>query len=357
MKTFQLGFILCRLLTLLFIHCPFVSIFQSRRLTLIPLFSATFYHCSMSTILDIQDADIAYGMNSMAEDKKELCSTVSTKSGTALSKMALLKHSLQYVAPEVIDDYSEDTKRADLWSVGVILYAMTSGFLPFGGILEKKSDTASTSDNPIHSSVAPLRDDEEDHNSFNETVERIRLCEKEPYSDSLSDSLKTLLDGMLTVDPDERYTLYDIKNSEWMENIPEGMEILLEKMEKDVPIGKSSKRKSKTKSKSSSSFFDCLCQPYSAFVAPKRSSTGFDSPYDSDGYSLDSVDAEDGGQEVGAASADDSVQFRSSSSLSVSTDCLNLKDASKEIHRDKDDNSSNLDSVSNSPLKLGLNRR
>ena len=71
-------------------------------------------------------------------------------------------------------------------------------------------------------------------------------------------------------------------------------------------------RKSKAQNNPvSPSFFDCLCQPYSAFVAPKRSSTGFDSPYDSDGYSLDSVDAEDGGQEVGAASADDSVQFRS----------------------------------------------
>ena len=315
----------------------------------------------MSTILDIQDADVAYGMNSMAEDKKELSSTVSTKSVTALSKMAFLKHSLQYIAPEIIDDCSEDTKKADLWSVGVILFAMTSGFLPFGGTLGEKSDTTSKSDDSMHSGVASPRDDEEDQSSSDETMDRIRECQKKPYPDSLSDSLKTLVDGMLTVDPDERYTLYDIKNSEWMENVPEGMEILLEKMEKDIPVRKSSKRKSKSQNNPvSPSFFDCLCQPYSAFVAPKRSSTGFDSPYDSEDYSLDSGNEEDeeddSGQDVQAASADDSVQFRSSSSLSVSTDCLNLKDGSKDIHKNKDIGS-NLDSESNSPLKLGLSRR
>ena len=335
----------------------------------------------MSTILDIQDTEVTDGTDSTAEDKEDLLSTVSTKCVSVQAKTALLKHSLQYLAPEVVDDCSQDTKKADLWSMGVILFAMTAGFLPFGGALEKKSDPTSKSLNPIVSSVLPQSNERGDSNISKETMERIRCGDKKMYPDWLSKSLKSLIDGILIINPMERFTLYDIRSSAWMYDAPQNMEMLLEKMEKDVIPRSTSRRRAKTQNKpASNSIFDCFCQPYYAFVDQPNSNNELDSTSDED-YSYDSNDDKDKDKSQdeyndesitpgsSASDVDDRVQYRSSSSsspsLSINTNNLNPqnqnldrnKSRNKGRGKGRDRDGTNLDSSTNSSPRFGSQGR
>ncbi|KAJ9442673.1 CBL-interacting serine/threonine-protein kinase 23 [Diplonema papillatum] len=84
-----------------------------------------------------------------------------------------------YMAPEVLKEQGYDGKKADIWSAGVILYAMLAGYLPF------------------------------DHPNFSVLCEQI---EKGEYHTSrkFSDNAANLIQRMLCVDPDKRISLDEI---------------------------------------------------------------------------------------------------------------------------------------------------
>lgn len=92
-----------------------------------------------------------------------------------------------YIAPEIIANNKAYGYEVDIWSLGVIMYAILVGRLPF----ENRNMQALF-----------------DH-----------IMTKDPYyPDFISDEAIDLLRGMLTRDPAERFTIETIKNSTWLTN-------------------------------------------------------------------------------------------------------------------------------------------
>ncbi|CAM9848213.1 unnamed protein product [Ectocarpus sp. 6 AP-2014] len=94
-----------------------------------------------------------------------------------------------YVAPEVIEGAGYDGRPADLWSVGVTLYTMLAGFLPF------------------------------EADSIEETFARIRAADFE-HPPEISMSAWSLLEALLEPNPRKRYTIADVRLHPWMDHQP-----------------------------------------------------------------------------------------------------------------------------------------
>lgn len=96
-----------------------------------------------------------------------------------------------YIAPEVYDEREYEGRAVDVWSLGIILYAMVFRAIPWEVALEKD----------VH---------------FLWYLETGRIN----AIDSLDDiELKQVLYGMLTIDPLNRINLDDIKSSGWFNRI------------------------------------------------------------------------------------------------------------------------------------------
>ncbi|RHY77900.1 hypothetical protein DYB34_007980, partial [Aphanomyces astaci] len=89
-----------------------------------------------------------------------------------------------YVAPEVLADKGYDGRAADVWSIGVILYVLLAGFLPF--------------DEPTMSAL----------------FRKIQKAEFS-YPSWFTPRVKTLLNKILVPDPETRSSLADIQQDEW----------------------------------------------------------------------------------------------------------------------------------------------
>lgn len=91
-----------------------------------------------------------------------------------------------YAAPEMLMGQPYEGLGVDIWSAGVILFAMLCGYLPF-----------------------------EDNKNQAELYSKIMKGEY-TISVSLSESAKDLIRKILTVAPEERYTIDDIRKHPWM---------------------------------------------------------------------------------------------------------------------------------------------
>lgn len=96
-----------------------------------------------------------------------------------------------YVAPEVLGKDGYDGKKADVWSIGVILYVLLAGYLPF------------------------------DENTMVALFQKIKNADFE-YPDWFSEEARDLLAKTLVPDPQARIRLSDMKTHVWMQHADSG---------------------------------------------------------------------------------------------------------------------------------------
>jgi serine/threonine-protein kinase Chk2 len=100
-----------------------------------------------------------------------------------------------YVAPEILEDsrHRRYTRAVDIWSLGVVLYICLCGFPPF-------SDELYSKENPY---------------TLTQQIKTGRFDYPSPYWDSVGDPALDLIDRMLTVDVEKRYTIDDCLEHPW----------------------------------------------------------------------------------------------------------------------------------------------
>lgn len=92
-----------------------------------------------------------------------------------------------YAAPEMIEGKKYIGTRVDIWSAGVILFAMICGFLPF-----------------------------EDPNTSKLYKKILNAEYKIPKF--VSDDARDILKNILNTDPEKRFTIEQIRNHPWFKN-------------------------------------------------------------------------------------------------------------------------------------------
>lgn len=104
--------------------------------------------------------------------------------------------SVTYCAPEVmLTNAAYDGCKADIWALGVTLYTMVVGYLPFDDEKFGKTTNMEIAEQYIHIQTAPL-----------------------VFPDFIDSQLRDLISGMLQRDPTKRLSLADIKKHPWLSN-------------------------------------------------------------------------------------------------------------------------------------------
>jgi serine/threonine protein kinase len=110
-----------------------------------------------------------------------------------------------YRAPEVYHQPSHSPLKLDVWALGIVTFSLVSGFFP----MEEAKDT----DRRFRKLAADQR-------------EVIGVCEstfktyKQQHLNTFSPALKSLIDGMLTIDYATRLSVKEVEGHPWITNEP-----------------------------------------------------------------------------------------------------------------------------------------
>lgn len=95
-----------------------------------------------------------------------------------------------YTAPEIVKD-QRYSKSVDMWALGCVLYTLLCGFPPF-----------------YDESIKVLT----------EKVSKGQYTFLSPWWDTISNEAKDLIENLLHVDPEKRYTILEFLDHPWMKN-------------------------------------------------------------------------------------------------------------------------------------------
>ena len=115
-------------------------------------------------------------------------------------RLSVLNHNICLrgldVAPEILENskHRRYTRAVDVWSLGVVLYICLCGFPPF-------SDELYTAENPY---------------TLSQQIKLGRFDYPSPYWDSVGDPALDLIDRMLVVDPEKRYSIDECLEHPWV---------------------------------------------------------------------------------------------------------------------------------------------
>ncbi|MCJ1377410.1 hypothetical protein MMC17_000505 [Xylographa soralifera] len=101
-----------------------------------------------------------------------------------------------YVAPEILENskHRRYTRAVDVWSLGVVLYICLCGFPPFS--------------DELYSPESPY--------TLSQQIKMGRFDYPSPYWDSVGDPALDLIDRMLVVDPEKRYSIDECLEHPWI---------------------------------------------------------------------------------------------------------------------------------------------
>lgn len=102
-----------------------------------------------------------------------------------------------YIAPEILRDKGYEGFAVDIWSAGVVLYAMLYGTVPFKA------------------------------NNMSE-LQKLIIKAKYTLKDDISEEARDLIHGILEKDPIKRFTITQILSHSWLQDVDETLQLFTE---------------------------------------------------------------------------------------------------------------------------------
>ncbi len=130
-----------------------------------------------------------------------------------------------YVAPEVLENRGYDGRQADVWSIGIVLFVLVAGYLPFEedtmpALFDKIKRAEFSMPDCIDGSHTPTRSKNpyaRSRSTPSSVISPTQSPSRAPSSVTFSRELIELLNNILVADPQRRWTLQQVRDSQWMQ--------------------------------------------------------------------------------------------------------------------------------------------